>query len=56
MVISATYDARDRIVAMGGAIFEHTANGERKRPTGGGPSKELQYDGFGTLRKVVITP
>lgn len=56
LVTAATYDAQDRIVTMGAMTFEHTPNGERKRQSENGQSKEFEYDDFGALRHVVITP
>lgn len=51
---AATYDAQDRLLAIDGASFTHTPNGERLTRTVGPQSTTYTYDALGNLSRVVL--
>jgi RHS repeat-associated protein len=52
-IVSATYDAQDRLLSSGNAVFSYSANGDlRKWRRSGSDSTEFVYDVFGNLIRV----
>ncbi|MHB9000599.1 MAG: IPT/TIG domain-containing protein [Thermoanaerobaculia bacterium] len=51
---TATYDAQDRLLTYGNAIYDYTPDGELKSKTDPAGTTTYDYDALGNLRKVVL--
>jgi RHS repeat-associated protein len=52
--IDAVYDAQDRLIQYGVAIYDHTSNGERESKSAGDLITIYEYDGLGNLTGVIL--
>jgi len=52
--LRARYDAQDRLIQYGDAVYRHTANGEWAAKTINGKTTNYEYDAFGNLRAATV--
>jgi RHS repeat-associated protein len=52
--VSATYDARDRLVQHGETTYAYAPNGELSSRTAGGQTTTYRYDGLGNLTSATL--